>query len=224
MAKKDESPNEAKAKKPLYKKWWFWVVVVCLVGAAGSGLSGGSETTEPDNSQPPAQTEMQPPASESQGAAPADTTPEPETESQRQPETPEPENTDFVLDVGSLTDADVGPLETGNLALKFGDLVSVNYGGDGVIVVKAKITASYSNDATVKQNYFSVCELIKKRGFDSCQELQYWAVADMSNGEEAKVVSFTLDRTTIEGVANENIIENQLGDYVSDLYVHPSLK
>ena len=46
----------------------------------------------------------------------------------------------------------------------------------------------------------------------------------MSNGEENKVISFTLDRATIEGVANGNIIENQLGDYVSDLYIHPSLK
>lgn len=219
--------KKEKVAKPLYKKWWFWVVVVVLVGAAGSGLSGGGEDAE----QPSAdQTETQAPASspepsETTGEGdPAESTPEPEAESPEPSETVPPETADFVLDVGSLTDADVGPLDTGNLALKNGDLVSVNYGGGGVIVVKGKIQALFTNDQTVKQNYFSVCDLIKRWGFDTCQELQYWAVADMSNGEENKVISFTLDRATIEGVANGNIIENQLGDYVSDLYIHPSLK
>lgn len=218
--------KKEKVKKPLYKKWWFWVIVVSLVGAAGSGLSGGDKPVE----QPPtAQTETQSPAStpepsETPEAGPAENTAEPDAESQEPEESAEPENADFVLDVGSLSDADVGPLDTGNLTLKNGDLVSVNYGGDGVIVVKGKIKGLLTNDQTVKQNYFSVCDLIKNRGFDSCQELQYWAVADMTDGEEVKVVSFTLDRATIEGVANGNIIENQLGDYVSDLYIHPSLK
>ena len=44
MGKKEKNPN---IKKPVYKKWWFWVIVVCLVGAVGSGLSGGNEPTEP---------------------------------------------------------------------------------------------------------------------------------------------------------------------------------
>lgn len=218
--------KKEKVKKPLYKKWWFWVIVVSLVGAAGTGLSGGGEQAD----QPPtSQTETQAPAStpepsETPEGGSAEITPGPEVESSEPSKTAAPETADFVLDVGSLTDADVGPLDTGNLALKNGDLVSVNYGGDGVIVVKGKIQGLFTNDQTVKQNYFSVCDLIKNRGFDSCQELQYWAVSDMSNGEEVKVVSFTLDRATIESVANGNIIENQLGDYVSDLYIHPSLK
>lgn len=126
--------------------------------------------------------------------------------------------------LGDRSGAGGGPLDTGNLKLKFGDLVSVNYGGDGVIVVKGKIQSQLSNDLTIKQNYHSVCDLIKNWGFDSCRELQYWAVADMASGDEAKVISFTLDRATIEGIANETILETQLGDYVSDLYIHPSLE
>lgn len=218
--------KKEKVKKPLYKKWWFWVIVVSLVGAVGTGLSGGGEQADQPST---GQTEMQAPASSqeppetSEGGA-AEAAPGPEAESPEPSETSAPETVDFVLDVGSLTDADVGPLDTGNLALKNGDLVSVNYGGNGVIVVKGKIQGLFTNDQTVKQNYFSVCDLIKNWGFDSCQELQYWAVSDMTNGEEVKVVSFTLDRVSIEGVANGNIIENQLGDYVSDLYIHPSLK
>lgn len=39
--------KKEKVKKPLYKKWWFWVIVVCLVGAIGNGLSGGSGSDKP---------------------------------------------------------------------------------------------------------------------------------------------------------------------------------
>ena len=77
MAKKEKAQ---KLQKPLYKKWWFWVIVVCLVGAAGSGLSGGDKPVEPGPSTsqtPPAETKQEPeapPAETSQ--APADSTPE----------------------------------------------------------------------------------------------------------------------------------------------------
>lgn len=36
MEKKD------KVQKPLYKKWWFWLIVLSVLGAAGNGLSGNS--------------------------------------------------------------------------------------------------------------------------------------------------------------------------------------
>lgn len=50
MAKKE------KVQKPLYKKWWFWVVAVSLVGAVGTGLFGGG-TTDSDAPPPPAETQ-----------------------------------------------------------------------------------------------------------------------------------------------------------------------
>lgn len=74
MAKKE------KAQKPLYKKWWFWVIAVSLVGAVGTGLFGGDKPVEPGPSTsqtPPAETKQEPeapPAETSQ--APADSTPE----------------------------------------------------------------------------------------------------------------------------------------------------
>lgn len=111
-----------------------------------------------------------------------------------------------------------------HLALEFGELISVNNGTDGVVVVKAKIKPSYDNKATINQNYYSVCDLIKNHGFDTYSEIQYWAVADMNDGSEAKVISFTLNSNTIKNVYNGSIVENQLGDYVDDLYILPSLK
>lgn len=74
MAKKE------KVQKPLYKKWWFWVVAVSIVGAVGTGLFGGDKPVEPGPSTsqtPPAETKQEPeapPAETSQ--APADSTPE----------------------------------------------------------------------------------------------------------------------------------------------------
>ena len=130
----------------------------------------------------------------------------------------------FVLDAAAIIESEIyGTLDTGNLELQNGELLSVIYGGDGVFVVKAKIESSYSNDATIKQNYFSVCDLIKKHGFNACRELQYWAVMDTASGDEIKVINFTLDESVIQAVASGAIVENQLGDYASDLYIAPLL-
>lgn len=136
----------------------------------------------------------------------------------------EAEEEDFVLDASSFTAANIGPIDTGNLELEFGDLLSVNYGGDGVFVIKAKITSSYNNKATIHQNYFSVGDLIKKHGFDTCSEIQYWAVADMMDGSESKVISFTLTSDVIQALKEERMAEIQLDDYASDLFILPSLK
>lgn len=83
MAKKEKGQ---KAQKPLYKKWWFWLIVLCLIGAVGGGLSGNDnsvETSEPSAGQAESQTtdSTQAPieTSEPDSAAP---TPKAESESE----------------------------------------------------------------------------------------------------------------------------------------------
>lgn len=105
-----------------------------------------------------------------------------------------------------------------------GELLSVVDDEDGLAVVKVKISKSYSKSSTIAQNYFNVSDLIKNRGFDKYTEIQYWAVADMNDGSEQKVISFTLDKDTIQAIANNEIVDNQIGDYSDDLWVHPSLR
>ncbi|MGN0532169.1 MAG: hypothetical protein ACI4IN_05175, partial [Eubacterium sp.] len=61
-------------------------------------------------------------------------------------------------------------------------------------------------------------------GFDRYSEIQYWAVADMNNGEEEKVVSFTVPTDLIEKIKNKEVVDNQLGNYVQELWVHQSLR
>lgn len=111
--------------------------------------------------------------------------------------------------------------------LEYGDLLEADLNeidGKQVAVIKAKIKPSMNNEMTIKQNYFNVEDLIESGKMDQVDELQYWAVADMSDGSEDKVISFTLPKDTMESVKNGNIPGNTIGDYAADLWILPSLQ
>ncbi len=129
---------------------------------------------------------------------------------------------DVTSDVFDFSDPSAAVPDISKLSVKHGELLSV-INTEGTVVVKVKIEASFSNQLTIDQNYFNVADLVKNHGFNTCNELQYWAVADMTNGEESKCISFTLDKDTIDNLYNEHIVENQLGNYVTDLWILPSL-
>lgn len=114
-------------------------------------------------------------------------------------------------------------IDISNLKIKYGELLSVVY-NDGTVVVKTKIEPSYNNNATIAQNYFNVADLVKNHGFNTCKKLSYWAVADMSDGTEGKCISFDLNKKIIKELYNENIVENKLGEYTTDLWILPSLQ
>ncbi len=108
----------------------------------------------------------------------------------------------------------------------YGELLDVvdNYDIDKTVVIKAKIKPSYSNKTTIDQNYYSIADFIRNKGYDKYSEIQYWAVADMNDGSEQKVISFTLNSETIQKIQNNEIVDNQIGTYTEDLWVHPSLE
>ncbi len=107
--------------------------------------------------------------------------------------------------------------------IKFGKFLSSQTTGS-TIVIKAKIDSNLTNKMTIEQNYYNVCDLIKNQGLDAYDEVQYWAVADTTSGDEAKVISFTVPKSVIDKIASGNFPDNTLGDYVEDLWIHPSLK
>lgn len=92
------------------------------------------------------------------------------------------------------------------------------------LTIKAKIEPSYNNKATIDQNYYNIENIIKKQGGTRFTLIDYWAVADMTDGSEKKVISFTLSEDVINKIANNQIAANTLGDYVDDLYILPSLQ
>lgn len=109
-----------------------------------------------------------------------------------------------------------------DFTLPHGSLLSSQI-NDGQLVIKAKITALYSDKTTINQNYFNVENVIKNQGGDQYSKIQYSAVFKSESGEEVKVISFTLTSDTIELIKNGSIAATQIGDYAYDLYVLPSL-
>lgn len=94
---------------------------------------------------------------------------------------------------------------------------------DGVCVLKYKITSSATKKMTVNQNYYTVVNFIKDGGGDQYNEIQYWAVADMQDGSESKVISFTVSKDLIEKIKAGTVLPAQMGDYVDELWILPSL-
>ena len=44
------APAPAKVKKPIYKKWWFWVIIAVAVIGIISGSAGGNDDNKPSDS------------------------------------------------------------------------------------------------------------------------------------------------------------------------------
>jgi hypothetical protein len=121
-------------------------------------------------------------------------------------------------DMGYLYDYDPSTIE-----LDHGELVSANITGT-TLIVRVKISSSYSNKATIDQNYYNVVDLIENQGYDQIDLISYCAYADMTDGSEQKVVSFTVDNYLIQTIAQTTFPANTLGDYLDDLWVHQSLQ
>ncbi len=110
-----------------------------------------------------------------------------------------------------------------DFSLQYGELLDTTITGD-ILVIKARIKDSFSNKATVDQNYYNVCNIISKQGGNGFNEISYWAVMTMLDGEDRKVLSFTVPKKIIDLVAAGSIPDNKLGEYLDDLWIHDSLK
>lgn len=106
---------------------------------------------------------------------------------------------------------------------RFGKFLECNINGS-TAVVKFKIEPSTSNKTTIDQNGYNIEDMILNQGADKYDEIQYWAVADMTDGSESKVISFTVDKDLISMIKNKQIVGNQIVDYGKDLWILPSLK
>ena len=124
-----------------------------------------------------------------------------------------------VLD---LSQEAYGDVDLQGLRSSLGEILSVTQNGS-IVVIKTKITENWNSEMTVTQNYDIVKNLIIKNGFNTCQEIQYWAVMDL-NGNEMKVVSFDLDKATIDGIYSEKIYGSMIEDYAKNLWIAPALK
>ena len=116
-----------------------------------------------------------------------------------------------------------GEIDTGTLELHFGKLLSVTAHDDNTVSVKAQIEPSYSNQATIDQNYINVYYLITKNGFDICDEIEYTAVSEMDNGDIGNVIHFYAGKDVFDAINNGKAIDAMIADYTYTTFVLPSL-
>lgn len=110
-----------------------------------------------------------------------------------------------------------------NYKARFGQFLECNINGS-TAVVKFKIQPSTSNKTTIHQNGYNIEDMILNQGADQYDEIQYWAVADMEDGSESKVISFTVDKDLITKIKNQQVVGNQIVDCAKDVWILPSLK
>lgn len=111
-----------------------------------------------------------------------------------------------------------------DLKLKTSDLLEVNSFG-GNIIIKAKVSQNLLNNKMIRDScYFEVYEAIQDYNLQNYNTLSYWAVADMTDGSEMKVISFDVTQDVMQKVADGTILENKMVDYVSDLWIAPVLQ
>ena len=131
----------------------------------------------------------------------------------------------FSIYDGNIAESAALPKQI-NLSVPFGEVLDVNETGN-ILVIKTKITPSFNNHATISQNFQNLEDLIINQGCSKYSEIQYWAVADMTDGSESKVVSFTAPESTIKGIKDGSIDVIAYLDeygYLEDVYILPSLK
>lgn len=109
------------------------------------------------------------------------------------------------------------------ITVPYGELLSVIQTED-VVVVKVKIGSMWNNELTIKQNYHNIEALVDKYDFDKYSRIQYWAVADMKSGDESKVIQFDVPQWVSEAIKEDSLVATQLGDYVEELWILPSLR
>lgn len=120
--------------------------------------------------------------------------------------------------------ANIGSEVDAAVILQYGQLISVIHGTKGTVVVKAKIGAQINNELTIRQNYYNVMDLIQNQGFDAYNEIQYWAVADTTTGQEVKVISFTINKESIDIIKKGWTTARSLDIYLDDLWILPGLR
>ena len=112
--------------------------------------------------------------------------------------------------------------------IEFGELIEVNTArtNEGVsLFLEAMIESSESYNMAISQNLENIIEIIQNQGGNEFDEIQYTARMEMENGMETKVMSFTLNAETINGIYEENHefgLSNLL-THINDLWLLPSL-
>lgn len=245
--------KKKKVKKPFYKKWWFWFIAVLAVAALfGVGEQEEITPAEPTATEIVAVTET--PQVGYWENNPLDAINLSAEEKRNLYDDLETafDTVDYNLsseEIRAREDACVNEvaakygvsydearniywyaidgylydIDPASIKVKHGETESVIIRGN-TMIIKAKIEASLTDKMTVEQNYFNVDDIIRNQNGNQFHKIEYWAVADMRDGSTSKVIQFDLDKNIIEAISKGNILPIEMGEYVSNLWLLPSLR
>ena len=108
------------------------------------------------------------------------------------------------------------------LRVNTGEILDVKENGD-TLIVKARVNQLLNNKQTIEQNYFNACELIRSYNGD-CTKLDYWAVTPQSENSDVKIMSFVVPTNTFKTIKAQDFPDITLVNYVTDLWILPSLQ
>ena len=106
----------------------------------------------------------------------------------------------------------------------FGTVESIVDYWDGMCVISVLIEPSYSNEATVAQNFHNIESLILEGGGDMFREIQYHAFMKTATGERLKAATFTVDADLISAIKSGTVLATTMSDYLDDLWVTSQLR
>lgn len=145
---------ETKQKKPIYKKWWFWVIALIILGAIGSAGDDTQEADKPKETQEVDSNE--------------ETTEEP-TEKETEPElSPEEEKIEYIAQAKEF---DYKELERnpdthkGEIAKFKGQVIQVSEGILDNVVYRVNVTKNpdYSEDSILEDEWIDTIYVSYKR-------------------------------------------------------------
>ncbi len=110
-----------------------------------------------------------------------------------------------------------------DVEVPYGEVRNVAVNGADVSL-EVKISSLASNEQTIEQNYYNVCDFIRKYAKTDYDVISYDAFTDTAEGDETNAVSFDLSGDIITTIATQDFPDNTLGDYVENLYILPSLQ
>lgn len=108
---------------------------------------------------------------------------------------------------GQLVDVQISNNETGN-----------------VIVAKYYIASALDNTMMLNMVLFNIFDLVQNEGGSAFDEVQVWAQAPSTSGEDVKFVQFTLSKPVLELIAANGCVPEQLLALSDDLWVIPSME
>ncbi|NMF06578.1 hypothetical protein ACUH7Y_25450 [Clostridium beijerinckii] len=112
---------------------------------------------------------------------------------------------------------------TSSYKAKFGQILEANQ-LNNKLTIKFKITPAATNKQTIDQNGFNVEDLITNQGCDQFDTINYWAVADMADGSESKVISYTINKDIIQQIKNKKLFGQQIFNKAENVWILPTLR